>query len=194
MKLTKPRFNNLTGCLLLTALLSTLSGCGQSQSPADREFAMQALREQAAQNRRIAETTHELVSADAQARQELIGSHSRIQETLQVERANLDQQRSDLHQLRQDIERDRRRAPIIAEAIHLVGGILVCLVPLLLAGYVMYSVNHTANQDEEKIINEILIGELMSESPRLLLPTDRLDTTYQRLLASTDGSEDEPPF
>ena len=79
--------------------------------------------------------------------------------------------------MRQEIELDRRRAPVIAEAIHIVGGILVCLCPLALAAYVMYSVNRISASDEEQIVNEILIGELTSEMPRLLpAPTGRAIT------------------
>ena len=128
-----------------------------------------AMSEQSEQNRRVADTTRELVAADARARTELIESHTRLQESLQKERANLDQQKSELGELREEIELDRRRAPVIAESIYAVGGILACLCPLALAAYVLYSVNRMSSQDEERIINEILVGELTSESP-LLLP------------------------
>ncbi len=192
--MTNTHITLLTTALLLTVMLITLSGCRQSESEAVREIATQAMREQAEQNQRIADTARDLVSSDARARQEIIESHARLQDSLQVERANLDQQQSELNSLREDIELDRRRAPIIAEAIHIVGGTLVCLCPLLLAAYVFYSVNRTSANDEYQIVNEILIGELTSESPRLLPPVNRLEIADQRPTESVARAETDPPF
>jgi hypothetical protein len=180
--------------LLLGTMLSTMSSCAPSESTAIREIATQAMREQADQNQRIADATRNLVSADARAREEVVTTHARLQQQLQDERANLDQQKSQLSQLRESIELDRRRAPVIAESIRVFGGILVCLCPLVLAAYVLYSVNRISTSDEEQIVNEILIGELTSETPRLRLPEDSLVITDQRSPESGDTAESEPPF
>lgn len=195
MKMNKRRLGLYAASLLMTAFtLNTLSGCRQSESQAVREIATQAMREQSEQNQRIADTTRDLVAADARAREELIETHARLQETLQEERANLDHQQSELNELREEIELDRRRAPVIAEAIHIVGGILVCLCPLLLAAYILYSVNRISVADEHQIVSEILIGELTSETPRLLAPATRLAITGHCSTESVDPAEREPPF
>ena len=71
--------------------------------------------------------------------------------------------------MRTEIELDRRRAPIIADAIFAVGGILGCLAPLLLAAYILYCVNRASDADQEQIVNQVLIDELTRKNP-LLLP------------------------
>jgi hypothetical protein len=194
MRTTNSLNYQFTVSLLIVTLLNTLSGCGVNESQSVREIATQAMHEQAEQNNRIADATRDLVSSDARAREELIESHARLQDQLQKERGSLDQQKKELNKMRETIELDRRRAPVIAEAIQLVGGILVCLVPLFLAGYVLYSVNRVSATDEEHLVNEILIGELTSESPRLLPPVSRLAIANQRSPESVDCSETAPPF
>ncbi|WP_148619053.1 hypothetical protein [Mariniblastus fucicola] len=154
------------------------------------------MQEQAEQNRRTAHTAEKLVEADAQSRGEMIAAHASSQESLQEERANLDQQKSKLGELRGEIELDRRRAPVIAEAIHVVVRILVCLCPLTLAAYFLYSVNRTSAADEAHIVNEILIGELTSETLRLLpapIP-ESLAVTDQRSTEPVEQTEIEPTF
>jgi hypothetical protein len=194
MRTTNSYIYQFTVSLLIVTLLNTLSGCGTNESQAVKEIATQAMREQAEQNNRIAGATRDLVSSDARAREELIESHARLQEQLQKERGSLDQQKKELNKMRETIELDRRRAPVIAESIRIVGGILVCLVPLFLAGYVLYSVNRVSAADEEQIVNEILIGELTSDTPRLLPPVNRLAIANQRSPESGDRDEIEPPF
>ena len=131
-------------------------------------MATQTVREQSAQNHRLAEATKELVSAEATARN-MLANHQNLQQQLQQERSQLDSRKSQLDEMRTEIELDRRRAPIIADAIFAVGGILGCLAPLLLAAYILYSVNRTSDADQEQIVNQVLIDELTRKNP-LLLP------------------------
>ncbi len=97
-------------------------------------MATQMVREQSAQNHRLAEATKELVSAEAQARKEMLASHQNLQQQLQQERSQLDSRKSQLDAMRTEIELDRRRAPVIANAIFAVGGILGCLRPVVAGG------------------------------------------------------------
>ena len=101
--------------------------------------------------------------------------------------------------MRESIELVRRRAPVITEAIHIVGGILICLCPVLLAAYVLYSVNRIPAAEDDQILNEILIGELTREMPRLLsnpMPSgrtiaDQRSTESAKPIAT---AANEPPF
>ncbi len=157
-------------------------------------MATQTVREQSAQNHRLAQATKQLVSAEAQARKEMLASHQNLQRQLQQERSQLDSRKSQLDAMRTEIELDRRRAPVIADAIFAVGGILGCLAPLLLAAYILYSVNRASDADQEQIVNQVLIDELTRKNP-LLLPAP-IDSRP----AIEDGRPDpeqsttEPPF
>ncbi|MBI3860739.1 MAG: hypothetical protein HY290_02465, partial [Planctomycetia bacterium] len=120
------------------------------------------------QNRQVAEAARNLVEADARARQELVTAQQSLQSGLQAERATLDQQRTELEQDRKDIARDRYWQPVIAETLHSLGVLAACLAPLLLCVYVLR--NLSTAQADETALNELLVSELVSETPRLLLP------------------------
>jgi cell division protein FtsB len=187
-------------CVLsLMSWVVVFAGCGGGDNGAEaiRRMAEQSVREQSAQNRRIADATKSLVEADSKARSSMIEAHDQLQYQIQAERGALDQRRNGLESLREEIELDRRRAPIIAESIQMVGGLLACLCPLLLAAYVLYSMNQTIESDQEQIVNQILIRELTTDSP-VLLPGPILNSQiddHQHLLAVGESStEEEPPF
>ena len=129
----------------------------------------------------------------------MIQAHEHIQLKLQAERASLDQRRQDLDSLKDQVEGERLRTPVIAESIQSVGGMFACLCPLLLAAYILYSMNLTIETDQERIVNQFLIQELTSDSPTLLpavAPSSLLeDQQQQHLLATLDPeSDEEPPF
>ncbi|MBI3864903.1 MAG: hypothetical protein HY290_23755 [Planctomycetia bacterium] len=120
------------------------------------------------QNRQVAEAARNLVEADARARQELVTAQQTLQSGLQAERATLDEQRISLEAERKDIAHDRYWQPVIAETLHSTGILAACLAPLLLCLFVLRSLS-TAQADET-VLNELLVAELVSETPRLLLP------------------------
>lgn len=194
--------SNRRALFLLSSILWVVSliGCGNGDKGADaiRRMAEQSVREQSAQNRRIADATKSLVEADSKARSSMIEAHDQLQHQIQAERGSLDRRRSDLDSLKEKIELDRRRAPVIAQAIQMVGGMLVCLCPLLLAAYVLYSMNQTIESDQEQIVNQILIQELTSDSP-VLLPGPanslRLEEDHHFTMANGEPElDEEPPF
>jgi hypothetical protein len=127
----------------------------------------------------------------------MIEAHDQLQIQIQAERGTLDHRREGLDSLKAEIELDRRRAPVIAESIQMIGGLIACLCPLLLAAYVLYSMNQTIESDQEQIVNQILIRELTTDSP-VLLPGPILNSQiddHQHLLAVGESStEEEPPF
>jgi len=47
---------------------------------------------------------------------------------------------------------------------------LACLLPLVIAGYLVWTTRHTADQDDA-IVAELLVTELVSEHPMRLGPT-----------------------
>jgi hypothetical protein len=157
--------------LMMALLLAT--GCADSRDDRLAEMAQQSLREQARQNERltkqsqqIAEASKHLVENDARARKEMIAAHATLQQELQAERANINQQLSELESERREIARQRGRDPILAETIRGVGMTLGCMLPLLLAGYVIYSLNRSS--DDSDALSEMLVMEITAEKPKLL--------------------------
>ena len=187
-------FLSVVSLLGLGLVIST--GCQPSESETIRRMAEKTVHEQAQLNLKISEATESLVRADSEARLSMIEAHDQLQLKLQSERELLNQRRNDLDSLKDQIEYDRRRAPIIAESIQSVGGILACLCPLFLAAYVLYSMNKTIESDQERIVNQFLLEELTSDSSVLLSSPvhNRLDESEQHLLATLDSESGEAPF
>jgi len=158
--------------LMMTLLLTT--GCADSRDERFRQLAQQALREQAEQNKRMADQSREIVAAsrrlvegDAAARKDLLTAHRQLTSELHSERASIDRQREELEQERRNIAAQRHRDPVIAQAIGAVGLTLACLLPLLLAAYIIRAVNQ--NGDDSAALGQLVVLEMTSEQP-LLLP------------------------
>ena len=161
------------GVAMLTMTLLLAAGCSDSRDERFRQLAEQSLRQQSEQNKRlaeqsgqIAEASKHLVANDAQARKEMIAAHATLQKELQTERTNINQQLSGLESERREIARQRGRDPIIAQTISGIGLTLACLLPLLLAGYVIYSLNRSS--DDSDALSEMLVMEIVAEKPILL--------------------------
>ena len=168
---------------LMMALLLT-TGCADSRDDRLAEMAQQSLREQARQNERltkqsqqIAEASRHLIENDSRARRDMIAAHTTLQKELQTERANINQQLSELESERREIARQRGRDPIIANAISCIGLTLACLLPLLLAGYVIYSLNRSS--DDSDALSEMLVLEITAEKPKLLPMVPRSVTAIE---------------
>ena len=197
-----------TPFLRLKALMITLllmAGCSDSTDQRYADLAEQALSNQAAQNQRLAEQSEQIVEAsrnlvehDAAARGQLVDAHAQLQQQIEDQRIGIDQQRVSLHQERRELAAQRGRDPIIAQAIHVTGLTLACLLPLLLAGYVLYSVNRSEASVDG--LNELLISEIASDEPRLLqlnrTQPARLDQrpAEPKRIGPASDSDDEPPF
>jgi hypothetical protein len=167
LKILSPRVAMLTMTLLLVV------GCADSRNEEFRQLAWQTIRQQEQQNARLAQQSQQiaeasklLVANDSQARKEMIAAHATLQQELQAERANINQQLSELESERREIARQRGRDPILAETIRGVGMTLGCMLPLLLAGYVIYSLNRSG--DDSNALSEMLVMEITAEKPKLL--------------------------
>ncbi len=188
---------NLSPVAMLTMMLLMAAGCADSRDEEFRQLAQQTIRQQAAQNERMAKQSQQIVEAskhlvanDAQARKEMIAAHATLQKELQTERANINQQLTELESERREIARQRGRDPIIAQAIGGVGLTLACLLPLLLAGYVIYSLNRSS--DDSDALSEMLVMEIVAEKPILLpispRPVAALEHTPPSEGDETDGT------
>ena len=197
-------------------LLLTVIGCSDSPDMRDQrlaEFAEQAVKEQARQNDRmadqsqavveeshqLAETAKELVESDAEARRELIAAQQELTTQLNDQQATVDAGRGQLEQDRREIAEQRHRDPIVATAIQNTGLVIACLLPLIVAVYVIRQMQ--SQEPDHAAVAEMLTLELTSDEPRLLPgPQQRLrklthedESSQHALIAGDSTNAAEPP-
>lgn len=195
MKLTVHRV--IVVGLILSAPVVT--GCSYPKDERLAQFAEQTMREQSLQNQRmatqstaivdegrqLAETAKELVTHDAQARQDLIEHHAELSSQLNSQQAKLDQQRQALAQ-------QIMREPVVAAAISSAGILLACALQLALAGLFVWQVNRQTSDDAALV--GLLVDELTTETPLFLaspvLP--RLNTSPSIGLSGLPQDDSEP--
>ncbi|MBT6155352.1 MAG: hypothetical protein HOH82_11870 [Planctomycetaceae bacterium] len=158
---------------VLTMTLLMVAGCADSSDEQFRQLAQQTIRQQAAQNERMAKQSHEiaeasrrLVQGDAEARKDLLAAQRQLTSELHSERASIDRQREEMERERQNIAAQRHRDPIVAQAIATFGLTLACLAPLALAAFIIRAV--TQDGDENAALGDLLVVEMTSEKPMLL--------------------------
>ena len=198
-------------------LLLTVIGCSDSPDMRDQrlaEFAEQAVKEQARQNDRmadqsqavvaeshqLAEAAKELVEHDAEARRELIAAQQELTSQVNDQQATVDAGRGQLEQDRREIAEQRHRDPIVATAIQNTGLIIGCLLPLIVAVYVIRQMQ--SQEPDHAAVAEMLTLELTSDEPRLL-PSPQLrprklmhdeEEAQHTLIAGDSTNAVEPPF
>ncbi|MCY2993235.1 MAG: hypothetical protein NTY19_35935 [Planctomycetota bacterium] len=152
------------------ALIILLIGCGETD-PRVVQVAMESTRLQAEQNRRmgelqqqVAEGTKQLVDADSQARQQL----AELQRELRTDQAEVSRQRDALESERREIAKDRYWDSILGTSIYTGAGLLACLLPLLLCGWLLHATRDKQGTDEA--LAELLVEELVTDRPLLLPP------------------------
>jgi hypothetical protein len=140
---------------MLALLVAAANGCG-SQDERLVRATQEADARQAEQNRELAQ-----VVADQQS----------IQKGIENQHQRLDDERSALDSERRAIAAQRVRDPIIANA--LIGAVILaaCVLPLVLAFFVLRGA-HKAEPDDAAL-TELLVQELVAEEP-LLLPRPTL--------------------
>jgi hypothetical protein len=178
--------------LLVLVLLAT--GCSSrddrlidlSQKSTERQAEQNRLVE--TNDRQVIEATNRLVEADAKSRTENLALHRQIE----VERADVNQQRDALEQERRQIAAERNRDPIIAESIQLAAGLIAAVLPLLVCLYLLRGLFDKPDQDA---LAELLVEDLVSRQPllgnsaALNLPETRGDPR----LSAGPPPEDRPP-
>ena len=177
--------------LMTTLLLAT--GCGDSRDERYRRLAEHALDEQAQQNKRLAEQSKQIVDAskrliegDAEARRDLLAAQKQLSSELHSERAGIDRQREEMEQERRNIATQRHRDPVIAQAINAFGLTLACLLPLLLAAYVIRAVNQDGDDSAE--LGKLLVMEITAEQPLLLPVFPRPVAAIEHTPLAEDGT------
>jgi small-conductance mechanosensitive channel len=172
---------------LTSLLICLIAGCGSDDAQLV-QMAREHAAQQAAQNEKMAELqksvadgSKRLVEAEAESRDKLLA----MQDNLRADQATVGEQRDKLEGERREIAQQRIRDPIIAEAIVQVGLYLACLLPLVLAGYLVYSMRHTASQDDAAV-TEFLVTDIVAEHPLLLGPP-----TQKALLPKAEQVEAE---
>jgi hypothetical protein len=152
----------------LILMLILTSGCADERAT---QIAREAADRQAQQNTTMAELhkevssgTRQLVEADAQARQEIVGVHRE----LQAERSRLDTGWSALEEERQQIADERRMESIFAPVATSIGGIVLLVVLLGFCWYSLVALRHSEDSDAQ--LKELLVAEILSDDPTLLGP------------------------
>jgi hypothetical protein len=172
--------------LALIVLLLT-AGC-QNKDERLAQMAERHEARQAEQNQRmadlqkqVAEGSKRLVEEDAKAREAL----TTMQSALRADQSEIGKQRDALEADRREIAVQRNRDPIVAAAIMQVGLYAACLLPLVLAGYMVWATRPSASQDDA-IVSELLVTELAAEHPLLLAPPEKQPLQLQQ------GEDAEP--
>jgi hypothetical protein len=164
-------------------LLLTVIGCSDSPDMRDQrlaEFAEQAVKEQARQNDRMADQSHaiveeshqlaetakELVAHDAEARRELIAAQQELTSQLNGQQSAIQTGHQQLEQDRREIAEQRHRDPIIAAVIQDFGLFIACLLPLVVAVFVIRQMQ--SQEPDHAAVAELLVLELTADEPRLL--------------------------
>lgn len=178
-------------------LISLLIGCGETD-PRVVQVAMESTRRQAEQNRQmselqqhVAEGTRQLVDADAQARQQL----AELQRELRSDQAEVGRQRDALESERRAIASERRWDSILGTSIYAGAGILACLLPLLLCGWLLHATRDKQGTDEA--LAELLVEELVTDRPLLLPPRQSVPLlehpSSMRPTSAANSDPNEPP-
>jgi hypothetical protein len=183
--------------VLWAALIAPLIGCGETD-PRVVQVAMESTQRQAEQNRqmvelqqRVAEGTKQLVDADAQARQQL----AELQRELRSDQAEVGRQRDALESERRTIATERRWDSILGTSIYAGAGILACLLPLLLCGWLLHATRDKQGTDEA--LAELLVEELVTDRPLLLPPRQSVPLlehpSSTRPTSAANSDPNEPP-
>jgi hypothetical protein len=184
---------------LLTLLLLGLvfSGCEEDQSPRDarlhaaNQAALEAQRQQnqlvAAQSQALAENSRQITAAA----ETVLAREQEIRTQLDQQQQRIDAGRTDLENQRQLLAQQRQRDPVIAAAVQSVGLWLACTTPLLFGLYVLRLMFH--DEPQHAAVAELLIAELVNESPRLLPPASRGPLRIERQVPPDSHLPDDRP-
>jgi hypothetical protein len=162
-------------------ILVIAAGCDSPDERLVRQLA-DTSREVVQQNQQIARTQHEiaegsrhLVNAVAESRRE----HNELQQNLQTQRDNLESERK-------AIAAERRFESVLAPVISTTGVLLVAALPLVLCWYLLHGL-----RDQNDDVSEVLVSQLVRQSPELLGIRAERPAIGQR---ATAIAEQEPPF
>ncbi|MBP62006.1 MAG: hypothetical protein CMJ62_10840 [Planctomycetaceae bacterium] len=108
----------------------------------------------------LVEGTQKLVEADARARRDFLTLEGKLDE----QRVEVGRRHDELEDERREIAKQRSRDPIVANALIAAATLLACLLPMLLAGWLLRS---QLNEADEFTATEILLEEITARHPAL---------------------------
>ena len=195
-----------TRYVLLTVLgFCLLVGCDEkdqyrqvaevAREAADRQA--QQNQEMARLNREVVEGTRQMIEADTAARKDAMS----VQHEIQAERVTLNDGFNELEGERKQIAQERRTESVLVPAFEKIGGALVATAVVVLCLVLLIGQRNTDATDAE--LNELLICDLASEQPRLLLGRSTVpalentitnqDSPSNLLPAPAQDNEESPP-
>ncbi|QEG24777.1 hypothetical protein MFFC18_47000 [Mariniblastus fucicola] len=144
------------GILILTAVL--INGC-ESESEKMANMAERVAHSQNEINTNLAKANNTIVELNREIQQERNG--------LQNERLKLNGQFENLEQDRRDLHRQRRSELAWSESFRFLAIAFAAVMPLFLCAYLIWVANQRSVEQDE--INTILLQELASPNPRLII-------------------------
>jgi hypothetical protein len=160
-----------TWMLLATLPLIATSSCSDervtqgAREAADRQA--QQNTEMAQVNREVAAGSHQLVEADAKARQEIVGVHR----DLQSERSRLDTSWSQVRDERMQIAAERRTESTVVAVANASGYLFLVVVVLGFCWYALVRVRQGDGINEQ--LNELLVSEILLEHSALFAAPEK---------------------
>lgn len=162
------RHRSLSITIAIIGLL--IAGCGDQRDERLAAVSVEAVRQQAEQNRRmvdlqeqVAVGSRRLVEADTQARREMTQLHHSVV----AQQSEVGRQRDRLDEERKALAGQRNRETIWAAAIHDGACMLACLLPLVVAVLLLWPRPEMPQTAE---LSELLIAELSMDRLRLSAP------------------------
>ncbi len=157
----------LPALLLVISLLQ--NGCGDGERIA--AVALEGSRQQAELGREMTRLNREVATGT----ERLIEARSRADEQFQTQQADLQTQRNDLDQERKSLALERRTASELAPILQSLGACLVCSLPLVLCGLLLYRLGEDPSLEE---LIQLLQNPLaLPFEPRRTLTPDATDDT-----------------
>lgn len=108
-----------------------------------------------------------IVERDADGRRQLDELHQQAHASIAERTQAIDRERDLIEQERRQIAVERARAPVVAESVKFVGGLIVCSLPLVVVIYLLRSLR-SRSSDVDAAMVEVLVEELVTGQPRLL--------------------------
>jgi len=182
-----------------------IAGCNDTPTQKDKrleEFARHSMAQQSRQNEVVAnqatavvQSSHEiansannLVQQDARARHEMIQAYRDLAGDLNRQQSAMDEARNEIEKDRRELARLRHRDPILVASIQSFGLLLASMLPLGMAAFVIYQMNH--QEPEHAAVAELLIRDLGSDKPAIW-PCIQQQMTQPREIGHTGYGRDD---
>ncbi|MCA9123918.1 MAG: hypothetical protein H6822_30175 [Planctomycetaceae bacterium] len=134
----------------------------------------------------LVEGTQKLVEADAQARRDFLELEGKLDE----QRVEVGRRHDELEDERREIAKQRYRDPIVANALIAAATLLACLLPMLLAGWLLRS---QLDETAEHTATEMLLEEITATRSGLVPPSAAALDHGSRGPAPRIGGDAKPP-